>query len=352
MDRQFIKNMTIDDAKAFFLSIGEKEFRSRQLYSWLYERNVQSFDDMTDFSKNLRTQLDANFCISALELADRKCAGDNSAEKFLFRTRDGEYIESVLLKNNLTEEGRMTICVSSQVGCAMGCTFCATAGIGFRRSLETAEILDQVCQIRRITGLVNRNVVFMGMGEPFNNYDNVLRAAEIMNYSYGFHISVRRITISTCGVLPQIERFFKEKRTFNLAISLNDTLSEKRSVSMPVERKYPIADVAAFLNSLSLTPSNHGGRVTLEYVMRKDNISEDDAKRIKKLFRHSSIKINLIPLNATSRNKDTPTRDEIERFIQYCEIINVPINVRKSLGSDIDGACGQLSGRRYNGGEA
>ncbi|MGL4369110.1 MAG: radical SAM protein, partial [Spirochaetota bacterium] len=250
------------------------------------------------------------------------------------------------LKNSCTEEGRITICVSSQVGCAMGCTFCATAQLGFIRSLETAEIIDQICQIRRITGLRNNNVVFMGMGEPFNNYDNVMRAADIMNYSFGFHISVRKITISTCGILPGIQRFFRENRTYNLAISLNDTSPETRAKSMPVEKKYPIADIAAFLSSAE--PANHGGRVTLEYVMRKDNISREDAQRMKKLFRNSKIKINVIPLNSIKGGDDAPTESERAQFLKYCEIMNVPINVRKSLGSDIDGACGQLSGKKYS----
>jgi 23S rRNA (adenine2503-C2)-methyltransferase len=340
--------MTIDMAKKYFASVGEKDFRATQLYSWVYDRNIRSFDEMTNFSKQLRADLSSRFELTPLELVDRKRSADNGAEKFLFRTHDGEFIESVLLKNHLTEEGRITICVSSQAGCAMGCTFCATAGIGFKRNLETGEIIDQICQIRRETGLINNNVVFMGMGEPFMNYDNVMRAAEIMNYSFGFHISVRKITISTCGILPRIEQFFRENRAYNLAISLNDTSPEKRASSMPVEKKYPIAEVAALLNSI--TPANHGGRVTLEYVMRRDNISQDDVKRIKKLFRFSAIKLNLIPLNATTRDSNVPSREAVEQFIQWCEIINVPINVRKSLGSDIDGACGQLSGRRYDGG--
>ena len=227
----------------------------------------------------------------------------------------------------------------------MGCTFCATAKLGFIRSLETAEIIDQICQIRRITGLKNNNVVFMGMGEPFNNYENVMRAADIMNYSFGFHISVRKITISTCGILPGIERFFQENRAYNLAISLNDSSAETRARSMPVEKKYPIADVAAFLGSAD--PRNHGARVTLEYVMRKDNIARIDAERMKKLFRNSKIKINLIPLNKISAADDVPSESDIQKFINDCEIMNVPINVRKSLGSDIEGACGQLSGKRY-----
>lgn len=149
MQKEFIKNMTIGMAKDYFRSVGEKEFRSTQLFGWIYDRNVRSFDEMTNFSKTLRAAMTERFVLSPLELSDRKRSADNGAEKFLFRTHDGEFIESVLLKNHLTEEGRITICVSSQVGCAMGCSFCATAGIGFRRNLETAEIIDQICQIRR-----------------------------------------------------------------------------------------------------------------------------------------------------------------------------------------------------------
>ena len=212
MNRKHIKNLDSPEAEELFASLGEKSYRSEQLFNWLYERNAVSFDEMTDFSKLLRKTLDSIYLVSSLEPVDRLISRKDGTEKFLFKTLDGDYIESVLIKSDGTEEGRLTVCVSSQSGCAMGCRFCATAAGGFRRNLEAAEILDQISHIRRITGYKNNNVVFMGMGEPFMNYDNVLKAADIMNYSYGFHISTRRITISTCGIYDAIERFIDEKR--------------------------------------------------------------------------------------------------------------------------------------------
>lgn len=341
MKKSHIKNLTLIEAEELFGKLGEKEYRAKQLFNWLYERNVDSFALMTDFSKKLREELDDKFAISALDLIERRISQVDGTEKYLFKTHDGHYIETVLLKNEQSDDGRLTICISSQVGCAMGCGFCETAKIGFKRSLDPAEILDQVSQVRRVTGLLNNNIVFMGMGEPFLNYDNVLKAADIMNYSFGFHISVRKITISTCGITPAIERFIDEARPYNLAISLNDTLPEKRLKHMPVERKYPVAGIAELLNKKFPVSRN---RVTLEYIMRKDNISGEDAKRLKKMFRYSRIKLNLIPLNPGNHEMELPSREEMDAFIKELEIMNVPVSERKSLGTDINGACGQLAG--------
>jgi len=346
MEKQFIKNFTIEGLAEYFSSIGEKGFRAKQLMNWLYEKNVASFHDMTNFSKELRGRLEDEFLVSALELAERQVSEIDGTSKFLFLTRDGHYIESVLMNSEGSDEGRLTVCVSTQAGCAMGCSFCETAKMGFIRNLETAEILDQLCQVRRITGQRNNNVVFMGMGEPFMNYDAVLRAADIMNYSFGFHISVRKITISTSGVLAGIERFIDERRPYNLAISLNDTLREKREKLMPVERSNPFSKISDLLDRKFPASRN---RLTVAYVMRQDNISHEDAKRLKKMFRYNRVKLNLIPLNEGTHDYRPPTEQEVERFIKDLEIMNVPITVRKSLGRDISGACGQLSGKKYSG---
>ncbi len=345
MEREHIKNHTLEEVRAIFLSLGEKPYRAEQLFNWLYEKNVASFDEMTNFSKELRSLLEERFVLSPLAIEDRMLSADGT-EKYLFRTGDGHFIESVLIKNEGAEDTRLTICISSQVGCAMGCRFCETAKIGFRRNLRAAEILDQVCQVRRISGLKNNNIVFMGMGEPFMNYDNVMRAADIMNYSFGFHISVRKITISTCGLLEGIERFIDEKRPYNLAISLNDSSPEKRAAVMPVEKRNPVAAVAELLARKFPASRN---RVTLEYVMRADNISRDDAARLKRMFRVGWIKLNLIRLNAGAHGMEIPSDEAVGRFIRELEVMNVPVSVRKSYGSDIDAACGQLSGRRYRG---
>jgi 23S rRNA (adenine2503-C2)-methyltransferase len=343
-EKKCIKNLDHHEAVELFLSLGEKEYRARQLFNWLYERNVASFDAMTDFSKDLRARLGALFEVTPLELEDHRTSSLDGTEKFLFRTHDGHFVESVLLKNEGNEQGRLTVCISSQVGCAMGCAFCETARIGFRRNLQAGEILDQLCQVRRVTGLKNNNVVFMGMGEPFMNYDNVLRAADIMNYSFGFHLSVRKITISTCGLVRSLERYIREKRPYNLAISLNDTLPEKRRESMPVEAANPFGSIVELLKRAFPVSRN---RLTIEYIMRKDNISSDDARRLKKMFKYGRIKLNLIPLNPGSHNFEVPDQEEIDNFVRDLEIMNVPVSVRKSLGTDISGACGQLSGVKY-----
>lgn len=343
MKKKLIKNLSLSEVEEWFESIGEKPYRGRQLFSWLYEMNVESFHEMTNFSKVLRGRMEETFILTPLTLEEHLVSSSDGTEKFLFRTHDDHYIESVLLKNEGNEEGRLTVCISSQVGCAMNCAFCHTGMLGFTRNLETGEILDQLNQVRRITGLKNNNIVFMGMGEPFLNYDNVLKASDIMNYSFGFHISVRKITISTCGILPGIERFIDEKRPYNLALSLNDTEWDKRTVNMPIEKKYPFAEIAALLQRKFPVSRN---RLTIEYVMRKDNISMEDARRLKKMFRYGRIKLNLIPLNQGDHNIDLPTRQEIDSFIRELEIMNVPVSIRKSLGSDISGACGQLSGKK------
>ena len=339
--KRLIKNLSLAEADEWFAAEGEKNYRGRQLFNWLFERNVLSFAEMTNFSKDLRQKLDDSFILSPLALEERLISSVDGTEKFLFRTTDGKYIESVLIKNDGDEDGRLTVCVSSQVGCPMGCSFCSTGKLGFTRDLETGEILDQLSQVRRASGLKNNNIVFMGMGEPFLNYDNVIKAADIMNYSFGFHISVRKITISTCGILPAIERFIDEKQPYNLALSLNDTEPEKRRIHMPVERKYPFADVVEMLKKKFPASRN---RLTIEYVMRKDNISSDDAKRIKKMFRYAKIKLNLIKLNAEDMLQ-VPSEIDVENFLRELEIMNVPVSVRDSAGGDINGACGQLAGK-------
>jgi 23S rRNA (adenine2503-C2)-methyltransferase len=344
MQKKLIKNYSIEEVIERFKELGEKEFRARQLFSWMYSRNAESFEEMTVFSKDLRAKLSEKYILSPLVLEDRLISGLDATEKYLFKTHDGHYIESVLIKRDGSDDGKLTICISSQAGCAMGCSFCETAKIGFIRDLEVSEIIDQINHIRRVTGLDNNNIVFMGMGEPFMNYERVIKAATIINYSFGFHISSRRITISTCGVLSKLERYIDEGHLFNLALSVNDTESSKRLINMPVEKKYPISKVAEMLNKKFPVSRS---RLTLEYVMRSDNITKQDAVRLKKLFHNTRIKLNLIPLNSSEKSDNIPTQKEIETFLEHLKIMNVPIIVRKSCGQDINGACGQLSGKKY-----
>lgn len=342
--KENIKNFSYIELENYFLETGQKKFRAGQIFSWLYQRLAVNFEEMTDLSKTLRAELSARFSVCSLEILEKQVSAIDGSVKYLFKTIDDYYIEAVLLKNDSSDEGRLTICVSSQAGCAMGCTFCETAKTGFRRSLETAEILDQIALIRRDSSLVNTNVVFMGMGEPFNNYSNVIKAAHIMNNDHSFNISVRRITISTCGILPSLERFIDENQPFKLALSLNDTDSEKRAQTMPVERKYPLSEIIQMLEK-KFKGSKH--RLTLEYVMRKDNTSDEDSRRLKKMFKNVKIKLNLIPLNPGKHSHISADQKQIDEFIKSLQIMNVPVSVRKSLAQDIDGACGQLSGKKY-----
>lgn len=342
--KEYIKNFSLDEVESVFTHIGEKRYRAKQLFNWLYERNVDDFWSMTNFSKSLRKILDEQYEVSPLTFVDRKKSNTDGTEKFLFKTYDEHYIEAVFIRNDGTDEGRLTVCVSSQIGCPLGCAFCQTSKIGFKRNLQCAEILDQINQIRRMVGLKNNNVVFMGMGEPFLNYEAVLKSADIMNYTFGFHISARKITLSTSGVYEGIERFIDEKRPYNLAISLNDTEMAKRSKYMPIEKKYPMKTIVQLLEHKFPASRN---RLTIEYVMRKDNISQDDAQRLKTMFRYNRIKLNLITLNKGGHSLEVPTEEEVNKFIKRLEIMNIPISIRKSAGNDIDGACGQLSGKYY-----
>jgi len=341
--KQSIKNFDYNELCSVIADFGEKEYRVKQIFVWLYEKNIEDFNEMTNISKELRNKFNERYIMSPLSLEDREISTIDGTEKFLFKTFDNHFIESVLIKSE-GDKNRLTICVSSQVGCPMGCKFCETTKTGFIRNLDTGEILDQICQVRRITGLINNNVVFMGMGEPFLNYNNVLKAADIMNYTFGFHLSVRKITISTCGILPAIERFIDEKRPYNLALSLNDTDSNKRVVNMPVEKKYPFKKIAAILKNRLPVSRN---RLTVEYIMRKDNISFEDVNRLKEMFNYSKVKLNLIPLNTGNHDLKFPERHEIDSFIKKLEEMNIPVSLRKSMGSDISGACGQLSGKKY-----
>jgi 23S rRNA (adenine2503-C2)-methyltransferase len=342
VSKPYIKDLSMEEAEILFNAMGEKPYRAKQLFNWIYEKNIDSFDEMTNFSRDLRKYLDDSYSNNALDLLERRVSEIDGTEKYLFKTFDNNLIESVLIRNETDEDDRLTICVSSQAGCAMGCRFCNTAKIGFKRNLLTAEILEQIGKIRKVSGVKNNNIVFMGMGEPFLNYDIVLKAADIMNYSFGFHISARKITISTCGIINALERFIDEKRPYNLAISLNDTLPEKRRINMPVENKFPATEISALFKNKFPASRN---RLTIVYIMRDDNISSDDAKRLKTMFRYSRIKLNLIPLNPGDHDLKIPSKRRIAEFIKELEIMNVPISVRKSYGTDIEGACGQLAGR-------
>ncbi|TVR03030.1 MAG: 23S rRNA (adenine(2503)-C(2))-methyltransferase RlmN [Deltaproteobacteria bacterium] len=336
--RVLLKSMTLDELEVWVTkTLGEKRFRARQLWAWLHNRRVSDFEEMTDLSKAFRQRLSDGARIDALRLESVHEASDGT-RKILWRTDADAVIESVWIPT----PNRVTLCISSQVGCAINCQFCLTARMGLRAHLNTAEIVDQVVQVRRMYEEERRltNVVFMGMGEPLHNPDNVIPATRILYDRQGLDLSARRITLSTSGLVPQIRRFGAESRA-RLAVSLNATTNEVRDWIMPINRRYPLEELMSALESF---PLRKGERITFEYVLLKDvNDSLDDARRILRLTAHIPCKINLIPFNPHPGTEFVPSPPEqIEAFRALLSSRHASVTVRETRGDDRMAACGQL----------
>ena len=317
--------------------LGEKPFRARQLWKWLYVRLVSSFDEMTDLAKPLRARLSEIARIDALRSHEVHQASDGT-RKLTWETDSGAIIESVLIP----AENRVTLCISSQVGCAMNCQFCLTAKMGLRGNLTTADIVDQVVQTRRMFEAERHisNVVFMGMGEPFHNIDAVIPATNILIDRDGLGFSHRKVTVSTSGLVPEIERFGRESDA-KLAVSLNATTNEMRDWLMPINRKYPLP---VLMDALRRFPVRHGDRITFEYVMLRDvNDSMDDARRIVRLLDRIPCKVNLIPFNPHAGTEfQTSPRERVEEFRTFLASKHIHATIRETRGDDRMAACGQL----------
>jgi len=338
MEKIDIKSLSKDDVESFIKDAGLPSFRSRQILHWIYERYAQSLEEITELSKKLREELAERAYISNLTLLNRMTSHDGT-EKFLFGLEDGETIESVLIP----DEERLTLCISSQVGCAMGCVFCLTGKSGLKRNLGPHEIIDQVISVNRMT-LPRRitNIVLMGMGEPLANFDNVVEALRRMTGV--MVISPRRITLSTAGIVPRIAELGQLGLKVNLAISLNATTDSVRDVIMPINKTYPIK---ALLDTCRKLPLQQTRKITFEYVMLKDiNDSTADAKRLVRLLHGIQSKINLIPFNPYSDCEyERPDDIAVLRFQEIMAKAEVTVIIRKSKGWDILAACGQLKAR-------
>ena len=338
MEKIDLKSLSKDDVESFIKDAGLPSFRSRQILHWIYERYAQSLDEITELSKKLREELAERAYISNLILLNRMTSHDGT-EKFLFGLEDGETIESVLIP----DEERLTLCISSQVGCAMGCVFCLTGKSGLKRNLGPHEIIDQVISVNRMT-LPRRitNIVLMGMGEPLANFDNVVEALRRMTGV--MVISPRRITLSTAGIVPRIAELGQLGLKVNLAISLNATTDSVRDVIMPINKTYPIK---ALLDTCRKLPLQQTRKITFEYVMLKDiNDSTADAKRLVRLLHGIQSKINLIPFNPYSDCEyERPDDIAVLRFQEIMAKAEVTVIIRKSKGWDILAACGQLKAR-------
>ncbi len=331
--------------ESFFADMGEKAFRARQIMQWVHQRHAGDFDEMTDLSKSLRARLQETACISPPQLASEQVSADGTI-KWLFESGAGQAVESVFIP----EPGRGTLCISSQVGCALDCSFCATGAQGFNRNLSAAEIVGQLNYANRILplrpggGHAVTNVVFMGMGEPLANYRNVVAALELLTSDYAYGLSRRRVTVSTSGIVPQIDKLGQE-RNVSLAVSLHAPNNELRDRLVPINRLHPIAEL---LEACWRYASRHSNRfITFEYVMLRDvNDSLAQADQLADLLRHKPAKVNLIPFNPFDGNEYRRSgAATIRRFQGRLRERGLVATTRKTRGDDINAACGQLAGK-------
>ncbi len=344
MNKTDLTDFSLSQLTDFVESLGLPTYRGSQIFAWLYRPNITDFSQMTDLTKDLRETLAARASFDWPEIADVERSKDGTV-KYGFKLKDNNYIESVLIP----EDGRNTLCVSSQVGCAMGCEFCLTGGMGFKRNLSPGEIVGQVVRVRNRlhddedTESVLNNLVFMGMGEPLANFDNLLVALEILTYQRGLNFSDRRITVSTCGLVPKIKELGQKTRV-NLAVSLHSVDDSIRSKLMPINNKYPVAEL---LEACKNFPMPKRKRIMFEYILIKDlNDSVSDAEILAERLRDIPCKINLLPYNETSAlSYQRPSDKKIELFQETLWKAGYTVLVRSSRGSDISAACGQLAGK-------
>jgi len=339
--RTDIKGMTLPELEAFLSRWGKERYRARQLFRWIYQKHAGDFAAMTDLSKEFRNILADSCRISGFP-AERVETSADGTQKYLFRLEDGEAVESVLIP----DEGRRTLCISSQVGCPLLCGFCATGAAGFRRNMTSAEIVQQACFAAK--RLVERgehlsNVVFMGMGEPLLNVPEVSRTIGILLSQFGFGLSGKRVTVSTAGIIPELLPF-SLGHPVSLAVSINAARDDLRSLLMPVNRKYPLRELVAEMKRI---PLQSGRKVTAEYVLLAGvNDSPEDALALSRLFRGAMIKVNLIPYN---RHETSPYRapapEVVDRFRHVLIAGGVQTITRERRGADIRAACGQLRGQ-------
>jgi 23S rRNA (adenine2503-C2)-methyltransferase len=331
-----IKNFSLPELTCWIENLGEKPYRADQIWTWIYQKNSSSFDGMSNLSQPLRTCLNNQASIYRLSLKTSHDSNVTKTRKFLWQLNDGLEIESVYIP----EGKRKTFCISSQAGCAMNCGFCATATMGFKRNLEVFEITEQVLSMQVHIEEKATNLVVMGMGEPFNNYDHVIKALTTLNHPNGAAISHRKITLSTCGIVPMIERFTRERQPFKLAISLNATTNRIRSSLMPVNKKYPIESLLRAARAYTTTLKK---RISFEYVLIEGiNDSPEDASRLLQLLHDIPCKVNLIQYNPARRHLARPENRRIMQFADLIRPLCAPVTLRLSRGDDIRAACGQL----------
>ncbi|PWU08657.1 MAG: 23S rRNA (adenine(2503)-C(2))-methyltransferase RlmN [Verrucomicrobia bacterium] len=341
---RIFKSLNAADLASWMAERGEKQFRVRQVLDWIYAKRCSSFAEMSNIPPELRTALADAFLIPVL--SNIRCLGSaDTTRKFLFQLRDGQLIESVLMPASPALYGdrsaRVTACLSSQVGCAYGCKFCASGLNGWKRNLEAGEIVDQLMLLEQVSSQRVHNVVFMGMGEPFANFSNLMKAIEILNAAWGMGVGARHMTVSTSGLVPQIRQFAESPFQVRLAISLHAASDSVRDKIMPINRRYPLADL---LNALDYCRLRKKQRITFEYILIKGvNDGLDQAALLVNHARRLGAKVNLIPYNTVyGLPWQRPTAYEQKMFFRCLEDGGIPVTLRKEKGHDIAAACGQL----------
>ena len=334
--KENIKQLSLEELKEVLVSWKEPDFRARQIFSWIYQKLVNAFSEMSNLPQGLRRRLEENFYLFSLELASSQESRDKT-KKFLFKLEDSKFIEAVMIP----AEKRLTGCISSQAGCKFACAFCASGALGFKRNLASSEILDQVRFLKKNTLKPLTHIVFMGTGEPLDNYDNVLKAIRIINSDYAFNIGARRITISTCGIIPGIEKLSSEGLQVELSVSLHSADEKIRDRLMPVNKIYPLKELFAALRQYV---SKTNRQVTFEYILAKGiNSDLPSAEKLSKIVEGLNCKVNLIPINPQKEEGlQPPSRPDILFFRDALVKSGVAVTLRRPRGQDIEAACGQL----------
>lgn len=337
LEKKDIKSYDLVELKALMGEIGQPAFRAGQVFRWLHKECVQSFEEMTNLPLNLRQQLNDNFVIIGAAIENKLISEYDNTVKYLFRLFDGQCIESVLMQY----KHGYSLCVSTQAGCKMGCSFCASTKNGCARNLTASEILSEVYTAEKDTGVRVSNIVLMGIGEPLDNYDNVIKFIRLISHPEGKNISVRNITLSTCGIVPGIYKLIEENLPITLSVSLHAPNDEKRSEIMPVNKKWGVKEVVRAAKDYY---EKTGRRVSFEYALVKGvNDSKSDADELSSLLKGLNCHINLIPVNEIEKSgHKAPDKEHVRRFTEYLSEKGLNATVRRTLGADINASCGQL----------
>lgn len=336
---QSVYNLTLEELINYFLNINEKSYRANQLFEWLYKKGINNFTEITNMSKKIINQLNRDFYLDNMTIIKEE--HDNDVSKYLFQLSDDNYIESVLMNHNYGN----SLCISTQVGCSMGCLFCESGRLKKKRNLETSELILQVLKVQNMTKKRISHVVVMGIGEPFDNYINLCKFIEIINHPKGIAIGARHITISTCGITPKIKEFMKLPYQINLAISLHAPNDKLRNQIMPINKRYNITDL---INVIKEYIEKTNRRITFEYILLRDiNDRKEHAIELSKLLQGINCYVNLIPYNETNNNQyKRSKKDTIKEFYDILKKNNIIVTIRMEFGSNISAACGQLRSKK------